>query len=91
MVHQPTTGGYLGTTFGEQFEALAVDPKRLDMAMSYFDESVSAHPETYPRVEGTPFHRALLYVYEDAPPLRIFFVYNTVQVRLVCIEFAQQE
>jgi hypothetical protein len=76
--------------FCEQIKALAIDSKKLDHALSYLDYCISSSPETFPRIPGTPFSRAVLHIYEEdpqLPPLRIFFTYDAIHVKLICIEF----
>ena len=75
--------------FLEQLGSLAIDSRRFDEAMAGLEDSLSKRPETFPQIPFTPFSRALVYLYSDAPPLRIFFVYDVVLVKLVCIEFAE--
>jgi hypothetical protein len=75
--------------FLEQINGLGVDPKRLEEALSGLDYSLSKHPENFPQIPGTPFSRAALDIYQQAPPLRVFFTYDSVQVRLISVEFAE--
>jgi hypothetical protein len=75
--------------FLEQIDALGIDPEKLDEALSALDYVLSKRPEVFPSIPFTPFSRALVYIYQDAPPLRVFFTYDAVQVKLVSVEFAE--
>jgi hypothetical protein len=75
--------------FLEQLESLAINPKRFDEAMAGLEDSLSRSPETFPQVPFSPFSRALVNLYSDAPPLRIYFVYDAILVKLVYMEFAE--
>lgn len=56
-------------------------------ALNGLDAAVSKHPEIFPKAKGTPFSCAPLVIYKDAPALRVFFTYDSVEVRIVCVEF----
>jgi hypothetical protein len=73
--------------FDEQLKGLAVDPQWLDAAISGLDESISRHPEIFPKAPGTNISCARLIVYKDAPALRVFFTYDTTVVRVLSVEF----
>ena len=76
--------------FCEQVESLGIATEKLDKPLSYLDYCLSSSPETFPRIPGTPFSRAVLHIYEEdppLPPLRVFFMYDAVQVKLIAIEF----
>lgn len=74
--------------FLEQIASLGIDSRKLEEALAGLDYALSKRPEVFPEVPFTPFSRALLYI-QDLPPLRVFFTYDAVQVRLICVEFAE--
>ena len=74
--------------FLNQITSLGIDSRRLEKALSGLDYSLGRRPEIFPQVPFTPFSRALLYI-DDLPPLRIFFTYDTNQVKLICVEFTE--
>jgi hypothetical protein len=73
--------------FDEQVEQLGVQAQRLDDAIRGLEEALSRHPEIFPKVGGTPFSMARLLVYNDAPPLRVYFTYDATTVRVMCMDF----
>jgi hypothetical protein len=74
--------------FLEQIAALGIDSRRLEEALAGLDYALSKRPEVFPQAPLTPFSRALLYI-EGLPPLRVFFTYDAVQVKLICVEFTE--
>jgi hypothetical protein len=74
--------------FLEQIAALGIDQRSLEEALAGLDYALSKRPEVFPQAPFTPFSRALLYI-GDLPPLRVFFVYDAVLVKLVCVEFTE--
>jgi hypothetical protein len=74
--------------FLDQIASLGIDSRRLEDALAGLDYALSKRPEVFPQAPLTPFSRALLYI-EDFPPLRVFFTYDAVQVKLICVEFTE--
>ena len=74
--------------FLDQIAALGIDSRKLEDALAGLDYALSKRPEVFPKVPFAPFSRALLYI-EGLPPLRVFFTYDAVLVKLICVEFAE--
>jgi hypothetical protein len=75
--------------FEEQLKGLGVDTEWLDNAVRGLDSALAKQPGIFPKAPGTPFSCARLVVYKDAPALRVFFTYDAMEVRLICVEFAE--
>jgi hypothetical protein len=74
--------------FLDQVASLGIDSRKLEEALAGLDYALSKRPEVFPKVPFTSFSRALLYIH-NLPPLRVFFTYDAVQVRLICVEFTE--
>jgi hypothetical protein len=74
--------------FLDQIASLGIDSRKLEEALAGLDYALSKRPEVFPQAPLTPFSRALLYI-EGYPPLRVFFTYDAVLVKLICVEFTE--
>ena len=77
--------------YKKQIEALKVDWKRLDEALSELAEAVSRIPENFPVVPGTKLRRIKVVGFPDVPPLAIFFSFTDTQVRIHSAELIEQD
>ena len=74
--------------FLEQIAALGITSERLEEALAGLDYALSKQPEVFPKVPFTSFSRASLHI-EGLPPLRVFFVYDAILVKLISVEFTE--
>lgn len=77
--------------YKKQIEALRVDWKRLDEALSQVHTALAAIPESFPVVPGTTLRRLKIVGYPDVPPLSIFFTYTDTEVHIKAAELIEQE
>ena len=80
--------------YRKQIEALRVDWKRLDEALSQLQPALSTIPNLFPVVlgTGTPGLRRLKVVgYPGVPSLSIFFTYTETEVHLHSAEVIEQD